>query len=384
MDRDRILDLIAQDVNRESRDDRGREGLDFWQILVLAAVRLGCNLDYDKLQDLAEQHRALRHVMSLGDWDEEANFNWRRIRDNVCLLAPATIEQISHLIVAAGHRLEPEAVKQVRADAFVVETDIHYPSESSLIVDGVRLILQLCLQLATLFGLSGWRQHRQLLKRVKAIARRIQRISSRRPNCQQRLQEEYRRLLQRTSKILRLAEQLRVDLGKRKLNDAAPRLQWDKLETFLARTQQVCDTARRRVVQNEKVPNEEKLFSMFEPHTQLYKRGKAGEPVQFGRLTLVYEDAAGFLVHHCVLPRDRHDRDVVVEQTRLCKTVCKGGSKRPRSTAASIRRRTRSNWPRSWRTPACPSQAPSKRRSNKIVQEPGFTRRGNGMPAWNH
>ena len=64
-----ILDLVAQDVNNASRHDRGREGLDYWQILVLAAVRLGCNLDYDKLQDLAEQHRALRQIMGIGDWD---------------------------------------------------------------------------------------------------------------------------------------------------------------------------------------------------------------------------------------------------------------------------------------------------------------------------
>ena len=62
----RFLDLVAQDVNKDSRDDRGREGLDYWHITVLAAARLGCNLDYDKLQDLAEQHRALRHIY--GDW----------------------------------------------------------------------------------------------------------------------------------------------------------------------------------------------------------------------------------------------------------------------------------------------------------------------------
>ena len=64
--RQEILDLIAQDVNRDARQDRGREGMDYWQILVLAAVRLGCNLDYDKLQDLAEQHAALRHIMGIG------------------------------------------------------------------------------------------------------------------------------------------------------------------------------------------------------------------------------------------------------------------------------------------------------------------------------
>jgi len=119
--RNQILDLIAADVNQDARDDVGREGMDYWQILVLAAVRLGCNLDYDKLQDLAEQHRALRHIMGIGDWCAVNDFGWRRIRDNLCLLKPATIEKISHLIVGEGHRLQPEAAKHVRADSFVIE-----------------------------------------------------------------------------------------------------------------------------------------------------------------------------------------------------------------------------------------------------------------------
>lgn len=322
--RDSILDLIAEDVNAESRDDRGREGMDYWQILVLAAVRIGCNQNYDKLQDLAEQHRALRHIMGTGDWEEEGDFNWRRIRDNVCLLKPETIETISHLIVTAGHEFAPEAAKKVRADSFVVETNIHYPSESSLIVDGVRLILQLCVLLATQFGFAGWRQHAHLLKRVKKIARNIARISSRKgPNYKKRLRKQYRRLLKLTKKILRRARRLceeRSCLGLTAIDQA----HFDRLEMFIERTEQVCDTARRRVLKDEKVPNQEKLFSMFEPHTQLYKRGKAGEPVQFGRLVLVYEDGAGFIAHHHVLPRDAKDADVVIGQTRIVQDRLEG------------------------------------------------------------
>ena len=98
----KILKLVAEDVNRETREDCGREGLDYWQILVLAAVRLGCNMDYDKLQDLAEQHRALRHIMGIGDWDNVTNLSWRRIRDNVCLLQSETIEQIETVAKKSG------------------------------------------------------------------------------------------------------------------------------------------------------------------------------------------------------------------------------------------------------------------------------------------
>ena len=60
--RDETMELIARDVNRDTRNDRGRVGMGYWEIVVLAGVRLGCNLDYDKLQDWAEQHRTLRRV----------------------------------------------------------------------------------------------------------------------------------------------------------------------------------------------------------------------------------------------------------------------------------------------------------------------------------
>ena len=140
--RDQILKLVAQEVSAKSRADRGREGLSYWCILVLAAVRLGCNLDDDKLQDLAENHRALRAIMQVGEFDE-TNFSWKRIRDNVCLLRPETIDDIDRLVVAQGHVLLPEAVKTMRADSFVIETNIHDPTDSSLIVDGIRKIVEL-------------------------------------------------------------------------------------------------------------------------------------------------------------------------------------------------------------------------------------------------
>lgn len=318
-----ILDLIAQDVNQESRDDVGREGMDYWQILVLAAVRLGCNLDYDKLQDLAEQHRALRHIMGIGDWDGKDGFGWRRIRDNLCLLKPATIEKISHLIVAEGHRLQPEVAKQVRADSFVVETNIHWPTESTLIRDGVRKVLELCALIASTLSLPGWRQSDHLLKKVKQLSRNIERISSRKgPGYQERLRGEYRKLLKKSGKITGRAQQLleRAEASPLMATIAAVA----ELRVFLQRTEQVRNTARRRVLHGEQVPNSEKLFSMFEPHTQLYKRGKAGEPVQFGRLALVYEDGAGFITHSYLLGREEQDRDVVVPQTRILQERLKG------------------------------------------------------------
>jgi hypothetical protein len=313
--RDEILRLVAADVNRSSSRRSGRAGMDYWPILVLGAVRLGCNLNYDKLQDLSEQHHALRQIMGIGDWDE-AGFDWRRIRDNLTLIRPDTLERINHLIVGEGHRLVPEAVKSTRADSFVVGTNIHYPTESSLICDGLRKVIDCAVLLASLLGMAGWRQHEHLYRKVKRLVRETNRIAARKgPRYQQRIKSQYVELLALAHILLARADELLEPSisGGFDLNALAAAAE---LKIFVQRTRHVCGTATRRVINGETVPNNEKLFSIFETHTQLYKRGKAAEPIQFGRLVMVYEDAAGFITH-CHLPaRDAEDRDIVVVQTR--------------------------------------------------------------------
>lgn len=315
--RDDILAAIAKDVNRTASRKKGRQGMAYWQILVLAAVRLGCNLDYDKLQDLAEQHRALRHIMGLGDWDEQTTFDWRRIWDNLTKIRPETIERINQLVVAAGHALAPEAAETVRADSFVVETNIHYPTESSLIRDGLRKVLSIAASLAFLLAVGDWRQHKHLYKKAQKLARKIERIATRKgPDYQQRLKAPYRELLGLAATVIDRAEALRIATREARATDPEVLALEAELAVFLERTRHVCGTARRRVLEGEKVPNCDKLFSIFEPHSQLYKRGKPAEPVQFGRQLLVYEDGVGFIIQAYLLPRDQDDRDVVVEQTR--------------------------------------------------------------------
>ena len=332
--RDAILGAIARDVNGTSSAKRGRPGLSYWEILVLAAARLGCGYDYDQLQDLAENHRALRQVMGMGDWEsaeqDQKRFDWRRIESNLNLLRPETIEQINQAIIQEGHRLAPQAAETVRGDSFVVETNIHYPTDSRLIADGLRKVLGLAAMLAGLFGLIGWRQHKHLYRKARKLVRTIERIAARKGNgYQERMKQPYRELLEVAEMLLTRAETLRETVRKYGTFSSAETLALDKeLETFVQRTRQVCDLARRRVLEGETIPHNEKLFSIFETHTQLYKRGKAGEPVQFGRLTLVYEDGAGFITHYYILPRDQGDRDVVVDQTRTVQKRHKGKIRR--------------------------------------------------------
>jgi hypothetical protein len=319
--REKILQLVAKDVNGKSSADCGREGMTYWQILVLAAARQELNLDYDALQDLAENHRNLRHMMELGDWEGEEDgpdFNWQRIRDNVCLVRPETLEKINQLIVGEGHRLVPEAAEAVRGDTFVVATNIHYPTESSLIRDGVRKIMEVAMLLVAIVGARGWRQSKHLFKKVKRLARQCDRVAKKKgPKYEERLKGAYQELLKEATWILERARELEKKARRKRGPGAgAARALADKLAHFCGLTGQVCGTARRRVILGEEVPNEEKLFSIFEPETQLFKRGKAGEPVQFGHLVLVVEDAMGFICHYKVLAKGELEREVVVPEMR--------------------------------------------------------------------
>ena len=209
--RDRLCQLVAGDVNQATRNDTGREGFDYWQILVMAIVRLGCNLDYDKLQDLCENHRALRCLLTVGDWDESTSFASRRIRDTLAMLKPATITSINQLIVEHAQDVHGDARRSIRADSFVVETNIHHPTESSLIFDGAKKIIPLCVRLAKLTGASGWRQAKHLRKVIKQQAREIARISaSKSPRVTATLPAAYEKLLSRMVDLLQRAETLKT------------------------------------------------------------------------------------------------------------------------------------------------------------------------------
>ena len=323
-----ILDLVGKDVNRGSSRKHGRKGLDYWSITVLAAVRLGCNLDYDKLQDLAEQHRNLRLLMGIGDWQEAVDFDWRRLRDNLCLLRPETLVKLNALIVAAGHQLVPEAAKAVRGDSFVVETNIHYPTESSLIGDGLRKVVTLAAALAEQYDQPGWRQHQHVLKNLKDIVRTIGRSARAKSQGADRLKPGYQRLLSLAEDLLERGRHLLQTLafaveplGQDWLS-AVTGGQEQELLHYLQLTEHVCDTARRRVLQGETVTNAEKLFSMFEPHTELINRGKQPQPIQYGHKVLVIEDAAGFICHYEVMAKSVLDQDVVVPaMTKLQKRL---------------------------------------------------------------
>jgi transposase, IS5 family len=317
-----ILQLIQRDLNKDTRATRGRTGLSYWEVLVLAAVRLGCNYDYDALQDLAENHRTLRQILGVADDaidPERPPYLWHRLRDNLCLLQPETIEEINHLLVAVGHELEPTAAEQVRGDTFVVETDIHYPTEANLLGDGLRKILDLAEDAQELLPVEGWRQQDFWRKRLKKALRYVNRASrSKGPKRPELVRRAYQALYELAEQLLDKGRQLEQELAAHLSTPPAaqPPLAalHGQLQEFLRMTTRVLSYSRRRVLDGEKIANAEKLFSLFEPHTELIKRGKQPQPIQFGHKLLVVEDGAGFVCHYRVLDAGELEGDIVVAE----------------------------------------------------------------------
>jgi IS5 family transposase len=324
--RGELLRRVGNDVNHGTSSKHGRRGLNYWEITVLAAARLGCNLDYDKLQDLAENHRSLRQIMGIGDWQDEVDFDWRRLEDNLIKLRPETLKRINDLVVKAGHALERKAIAAVRGDTFVVETTIHYPTESTLIGDGLRKILPLAAELAAENEREGWRQHEHLVRQVRKLVRAIGRAARAKGRGTDRLKPGYQKLLELAEELLARARRLLAELAfgmpKRafrvdELKSAVTPAQREKLLFhYVSLTAQVCANARRRVLEGVTLAHDEKIFSIFEAHTELIKRGKQPVEIQYGHNVLVIEDAVGFVVDYRVVANGVLDQELVVPVMR--------------------------------------------------------------------
>ncbi len=151
-------------------------------------------------------------------------------------------------------------------------------------------------KLSLMLNLEGWRQADHILKQSKNLNRAINRISFKKgKDYKNRLKKEYKKLLRLARKVVERVDDQEISIiGKTQIGDPL-RLAYAEVQLFSRRTQKVISTAHRRVILGERVPNSDKIFSVFEPHTQLYRRGKAGKENQFGRLFLTY-----FLINEIV------------------------------------------------------------------------------------
>jgi transposase, IS5 family len=133
------------------------------------------------------------------------------------------------------------------------------------------------------------------------------------------LEAGYRELLGIAADLLARCRQLLAQLQQPeqlRLVDLGGETRPQQLRRYAELTEHVCDTARRRVLNGETVPNEDKIFSIFEPDTELIKRGKQPNPIQYGHNVLVIEDAAGFVIDYRVVDKGVLDQDLVVPVMR--------------------------------------------------------------------
>ena len=180
--RERVFAILAEVLPPRADDegtvsaDTGRPGMAQWKILVLGALRLGLNADHDRIQELANQHATIRQMLGHGDWADESQYSLQTIQENLRLFTPEILDRINQEVVRAGHRLvkkSPDEGLAIRCDSFVVETDVHYPTDINVLLDAVRKAIETCAQLCRDEGLSDWRQSTYNVRCVKKAYRRL-------------------------------------------------------------------------------------------------------------------------------------------------------------------------------------------------------------------
>jgi hypothetical protein len=120
--------------------------MDLWNILVLGTIRLNCAWDYDKLREMANNHKTLRQMLGHGIEEDDKQYPLQTLKDNVSLLTPAVLDRINQVVVQSGHKLvrkKKDEGLRGRCDSFVVETDVHYPTDINLLLDAVRKVIRL-------------------------------------------------------------------------------------------------------------------------------------------------------------------------------------------------------------------------------------------------
>ena len=190
----------------------------------------------------------------------------------------------------------------LRLDTTAVETNIHYPTDSSLLWDVYRVLGRAIDQARELApGAVG--SGRLQTRRAKRLQQGIARASAAKRHGAKRLQPAYRRLIRMVEDVSAWAHSVRDALATGKhFTDAIAVVVGggivEEIDRVLELAPRVVDQARRRVLQGEPVPNEEKLFSIFECHTELLVRGKAGKAVEFGHMIQIQQVAAKFITDY--------------------------------------------------------------------------------------
>ncbi len=329
--RNAIFDLLQLKISPDVSKTNGRPGMTLWTIFVCGIIRLDLNIDYDRLHELVNQHVTLRAMLGHNAVDD-IHYHLQTIKDNVRLLTPELLDEINQLIVKSGHQLvltgstinEPsEPILNARCDSFVVETDVHYPTDTNLLFDAMRKIIHLIALLCVLLGFDGWRQSAKNIKDIKQAMRvaQFKKQSKSKDTEKQKKNEAITKAAHQTyidcaQSHLDKARKTLLELAKININNEMSKAKFDackkEIEKFMVHADRQIDQIHRRVILEEKIPHEEKVFSLFETHTEWISKGKAGVPVELGVKVAIVEDQHGFILTTQVM-EDQVDSEIAVE-----------------------------------------------------------------------
>ena len=209
----------------------------------------------------------------------------------------------------ARHAVRQERIEgeKLRLDTTAVETNVHYPSDSSLLWDTYRVLAR-SIEKARSIAPEATGPGRLQTRRAKRLRQRIARVAGSKRGATQRLKPLYKRLIRLVEEVSAWARSVREELAKG--THSGHRIDLILIEGILQEIDyilplgaRVVDQARRRVLHGERVSNDEKLFSLFEPHTELLIRGKAGKPVEFGHMVQIQQVADKFITGYEVFPK---------------------------------------------------------------------------------
>ena len=267
------------------------------------------------------------------------------------LFTPEILDQINQEVIKAGHTLikknqkggqtgknknlieqESQSVSEKlrgRCDSFVLETNVHFPTDISVLFDAVRKSTIESARLAELYGLSGWRQFKNNIRQFKKQYRKIQILkhstSKDETKIAQRaelIKNEYMNYIEMAEERFNLSEQL-IEQLKDKGAIAHELIQ---LEQYQYYAEILSDQVYRRVINEEVIPHSEKIFSIFQPHTEWISKGKAGVPVELGLRVCIMEDQHQFILHSKVMEKITDDKiavEMVIEtQKRFPNLAC--------------------------------------------------------------
>ena len=232
-------------------------------------------------------------------------------------LGPEIIAQIHARVVAIACEKRIVRGRRLRVDTTVVETDIHYPTDSSLLGDGVRVLTRTMQRIAKIAGRAGTK----LRDRSRAVGYQVRRIArasrSRVAQGQERLKASYRKLLYHTARVVGQAKRFAEEIatGRKPARGLLQQLRMEANRAYLERmiplVRQVMHQARERVFKgNTHVPG--KLVSLFEPHTEVIRKGKASKPTEFGKMVKVQEAEAQIVTHYEVYGQRPSDSDLLL------------------------------------------------------------------------